>query len=110
MEIGPESLRPMADTIKVVRHIGTGRAGWAERQRIVMPLIADSMCEVQRRQRQDRTSLAAVRPLDSRPLRHATTITSHQDTLRPPLGGMPIAGTRTYRVIATMREPVPEAT
>ena len=65
----PESRRPMPDTIEVVRHIGNDRAGWAERRRFVEPVAAGSMCEVQRRQREDRTSLAAIRPLEIRDLR-----------------------------------------
>src|SRR6266487_1948263 len=45
----PESLRADADSITVVRHIGT-HDGWRERRRIIEPLIAESMCQVQRDQ------------------------------------------------------------
>lgn len=38
----PESLRPDCDSIRRERHIGTNKA-WAERRRLVEPLIGDSM-------------------------------------------------------------------
>lgn len=59
----PESRRPRADTLRVERHIGTERQ-WDERRKLVEPLLVSGMCEVQRRQQQDGTSLAAFRPAE----------------------------------------------
>jgi hypothetical protein len=60
----PESRCPLPDTIERIRHIESDRAGWAERRLLLEPVTADSMCEVRRRERSDRTSLAAIRPAD----------------------------------------------
>lgn len=59
----PESFRPVTETLVVGETIGTQR-GWADRRRLVEPLIGDSMCAVQARERIDRTSLAIFRPSD----------------------------------------------
>ncbi len=57
----PETYRPEFATVEVVRSIKTN-GSWAERRQYVEPLIVDSMCGVLRREREDRTSLAAFRP------------------------------------------------
>jgi hypothetical protein len=59
----PETLRPVTDTLEVGRQIGTGN-GWAERRRLVEPLMAGSMCDIYRQQRLDGTSLGVFRPGD----------------------------------------------
>lgn len=57
----PESYTPNLDSIRVVRHLGTGRS-WSERRAVVDPLPLDvTMAEVEHRQTSDATSLAAVR-------------------------------------------------
>lgn len=58
----PETRRPNRDSIKLLgAPIPSGDA-WAKRRRFIEPLMTDSMCGIQRRQRQDGTSLAVFRP------------------------------------------------
>jgi hypothetical protein len=57
----PESWEPRADTIQIVGSRGTDHA-WRARRDLVEPLVVRSMCEVQRVQAIDRTSLAVFRP------------------------------------------------
>jgi hypothetical protein len=57
----PESYSPILDTIEIIDHIGTGD-GWRARKRYVDPLVVPSMCELQRLQKLDRTSLGVFRP------------------------------------------------
>jgi hypothetical protein len=57
----PESWEPRADTIAIVGQKDTKR-GWLARREIIEPLLVRSMCEVQRRQSVDGTSLAVFRP------------------------------------------------
>lgn len=59
----PESFRPGTDTLVVGEFIST-RRGWEERRRLVEPLLVESMCGVQTRERVDHTSLAIFRPTD----------------------------------------------
>src|SRR3954468_23554992 len=58
----PETRRPNRDSIRAIGDAIPSRDGWRARRPYVEPLIAESMCEVQRRQRLDGTSLAAFRP------------------------------------------------
>ena len=57
----PESWEPRADTIEIIGNRGTANA-WSARRDLVEPLLVRSMCEVQRTQALDRTSLAVFRP------------------------------------------------
>ena len=58
----PETVRPIADSIKVLgKPLSTDNA-WAARKDIVMPLLRASMCEIQQAQEQDGTSLGVFRP------------------------------------------------
>jgi hypothetical protein len=57
----PESWEPRADTIEIVRHIGTERA-WSARRDVVEPLLVPSMCHAQRQQAVTGASLAVFRP------------------------------------------------
>jgi hypothetical protein len=57
----PESWRPDVDSVEVVGHLDP-KNDWSKRRPYVEPLVADSMCDVLRRQREDGTSLAAFRP------------------------------------------------
>jgi len=57
----PETLTPDIDSIQLGAQLPTTDA-WKARRRLIEPLVAASTCEVQRRQRTDGTSLAAVRP------------------------------------------------
>lgn len=59
----PESYSPILDSIEVVDHFGT-KDGWRRRKTFVDPLVAPSMCEIQRRQKVDRTSLGVFKPKD----------------------------------------------
>lgn len=56
----PETARPKPDTFRLGRCIGT----WTDRRALVEPLMAESMCEIQRRQAVDGTSLGVFRPKD----------------------------------------------
>jgi hypothetical protein len=57
----PETFRPNVDTLELGEVVPTKKT-WDERRGFVEPLIVDSMCEVLERQKQDGTSLAAIRP------------------------------------------------
>lgn len=59
----PESIRPNTDSLEVGTHLDTKR-GWAARRAIVEPLMAESMCELQRRQARDQTSLGIFQPAE----------------------------------------------
>jgi hypothetical protein len=59
----PETLRPQPDTLKLGKVLPTKR-GWAARRRLVEPLLAESMCEIARRQQTDSTSLGVFRPAE----------------------------------------------
>jgi hypothetical protein len=57
----PESWQPDPDTI----HAGSvldPKHNWAKRKAHVLPLVISSMCEIQRRQAEDRTSLGVFKP------------------------------------------------
>lgn len=56
----PESYEPDADSINVAGHVHASSP--EQRIAFIEPLIRPSMCEVRRRQREDRTSLAVFRP------------------------------------------------
>jgi len=58
----PESYTPVLDTIKLGTSIGSDRGTWARRVELCEPLILPSMCELQRRQAADGTSLGMFRP------------------------------------------------
>lgn len=58
----PETRRPDRDSIETVGGPIPSSDGWARRRRWVEPLMVPSMCEVRRRQRRDKTSLAVFRP------------------------------------------------
>lgn len=60
----PETRRPNRDSIAVIGSKIPTRDAWRARRPYVEPLMAESMCEVQRRQRIDGTSLAVFRPAD----------------------------------------------
>ena len=59
----PESFRPVTDSLVLGAVLGTS-SGWAKRKSFVEPLVAESMCDVLKRQKVDRTSLAVFRPAD----------------------------------------------
>lgn len=59
----PETFRPNVDSIQLGAKIDT-KKDWALRRQLVEPLIAESMCEILRRQEADGTSLGAFRPRD----------------------------------------------
>ncbi len=59
----PETYRPNVDTVEVIDHLDAEK-GWAKRKPFVDPLVAESMCATLRRQREDGTSLAALRPAE----------------------------------------------
>jgi len=68
----PETRRPDRDSIELLGDPIPTRDDWAMRRRFVEPLMAESMCEIQRRQGEHRTSLGVFRPsrvlgLDIRP-------------------------------------------
>lgn len=54
----PETVRPKPDTLILGRRVET----WMDRKPLVEPLMAESMCEIQRRQALDGTSLGIFRP------------------------------------------------
>lgn len=58
----PETRRPNTDSIRLLGGTLVTKNDWAERKPFVEPLITHSMCDVQRRQKTERTSLAAFRP------------------------------------------------
>jgi len=47
--------------VEVLQNLDS-KKGWAKRRPFVDPLVLDSMCEIQRRQKADGTSLGAFRP------------------------------------------------
>lgn len=57
----PESMRPNTDSLRLGRRIKT-RSKWRERRAIVEPLSIGSMCQLQRRQSADGTSLGLFKP------------------------------------------------
>jgi hypothetical protein len=57
----PESLRPNVDTLRLGAWLDT-RQRWAARRTYVDPLIAPSLCAIQKRREVDGTSLGAFRP------------------------------------------------
>lgn len=57
----PESVRPVTDSLQLGRRLGTS-GEWLRRRALVEPLVRGSMCDVLQQQRNDRTSLAAIRP------------------------------------------------
>jgi hypothetical protein len=59
----PESWTPQLASLELGEQLGTQK-GWAKRRAIIDPLEIDSMCELQRRQAIDRTSLGMFRPTD----------------------------------------------
>lgn len=58
----PETRRPDRDSIEVVGEPISSAQGWERRRRFIEPLMAPSMCELRRRQKQDGTSLGVFRP------------------------------------------------
>jgi len=60
----PETRRPDRDSIEPFGTPIPSSDAWGRRRRWVEPLMAESMCEVRRRQRVDGTSLAVFRPAD----------------------------------------------
>lgn len=60
----PESRRVDVDSIEITgSQIGTER-GWEARRMIVEPAIRESMCELRRAEKENRTSLAIFRPAE----------------------------------------------
>lgn len=58
-----ESFTPIIDSITKIDHLDT-KHGWAKRIPYVDRVRIDSMCELQRRQREDGTSLGVFRPAE----------------------------------------------
>jgi hypothetical protein len=58
----PETRRPDRDSIELLGKPIPTKNAWSMRRRFVEPLIAPSMCEILRRQKQDGTSLGVFRP------------------------------------------------
>lgn len=58
----PETRRPNRDSIEISGNAVSSDNGWQRRKRFVAPLMADSMCEILRRQKEDGTSLGIFRP------------------------------------------------
>ena len=58
----PETRRPNRDSIRTVSRQISPADGWRRRRRFVEPLMVRSMCEIQRRQAVDGTSLGVFRP------------------------------------------------
>jgi hypothetical protein len=58
----PESYTPILDSIKLGTSIGTDNGKWSRRVELCEPLLLLSMCELQRRQAADETSLGMFRP------------------------------------------------
>jgi hypothetical protein len=63
-DLRPETRRPDRDSIELTGDVLPSAHNWDARRRFVEPLIVDSMCGIQRRERQDRTSLAVFRPTE----------------------------------------------
>lgn len=62
-DMRPETRRPNRDSIVLVGP-ALPAGDWELRRRLVEPLMAESMCSVQRQQRSDGTSLAVFRPAE----------------------------------------------
>jgi hypothetical protein len=60
-DLRPETYRPNLDTLETGELLDS-KLGWAKRWPFIEPVIVDSMCEVLRQQKLDKTSLAAFRP------------------------------------------------
>jgi hypothetical protein len=58
----PETRRPDRDSIQPFGKPLSTAKGWQQRRRFVEPLMVESMCELLRRQRDDKTSLGVFRP------------------------------------------------
>jgi hypothetical protein len=58
----PESWAPNVDSIQRVDKITSDKGTWARRWQFVAPVMLESMCELQRRQAEQGTSLGAFRP------------------------------------------------
>lgn len=58
----PETRRPNRDSVELIGPPISTKNAWNQRRRFVEPLMAASMCELIRRQRQDGTSLGVFRP------------------------------------------------
>ncbi len=58
----PESYAPILDSITTREHIDTDNQTWRRRLPFFDAVEAESMCEIQRRQKEDRTSLGVFRP------------------------------------------------
>lgn len=58
----PESWTAELDSIRVYEEMGTDAGTWRRRRELVDPLMVPSLCELKRRQAQDKTSLGAFRP------------------------------------------------
>lgn len=58
----PETRRPNRDSITLVGEALPSSDGWQSRRRFVEPLMAESMCAIQRDQRETGTSLGVFRP------------------------------------------------
>lgn len=64
-----ESWRPDCESLRIGNFIPANPGNWAERSQFVMPLLAESMEELGRRQKKDRTSLGLVMPREVTDLR-----------------------------------------
>ena len=58
----PETLRPDLESLEVISEPLSTTDYWAARREIVLPLASSSLCDIQDRQTQDRTSLGLFRP------------------------------------------------
>lgn len=58
-----ESLTPIIDSIEKIGHLDT-KNGWSSRIPYIEQVRVESMCELQRRQREDGTSLGVFRPAE----------------------------------------------
>lgn len=61
----PETRRPDRESIEVTGDTIPAKGDWLGRRPYVEPLMADSMCAIQRRRQQDRTSLGLFRPAET---------------------------------------------
>ncbi len=64
----PETRKPNLDSLKATGQFLDTSQAWRRRRPFVEPLMAPSMCELQRRQGSDRTSLGIFRPREIRGL------------------------------------------
>ncbi len=58
----PETRRPNRDSIQLAGDPIPSKGAWSMRRRFIEPLMAPSMCEIQRRRAADGTSLGVFRP------------------------------------------------